>query len=408
MSAPRHANGVRRWAARRRMALSGAGSALIVGTILSGVMAIVVQSRLSAPLVLALAAWILLSGAIGFAYRPGLRMSPVPPARTVVGCPFGVEVEVNNPTRRPALDISLTCDDLPSPITIAGAMTTAPRLDPGQSIRLGLQLRADRRGVWETPTLRLVSTFPGNLFRFFGASRPLRVTAIPRAASIESVIRPADRKGGDAIHFRDPRPGDGPEYFSSREFRFGDSPRRVDARASARLGRIVVKEYLANHPSSLAVVLDTCPTGDRSGSGRADDGLEAVVCVATTILHVANAARDEVAMYAPGFGACGQGFGRLLDFLAIVEPCGADSLIDLVPILSDHRHDLGTAVFVLTDWDAPRARVVDAVLDLGCPVRVFVVRDDPPTDRLGSPVPGRVAVTQVSAERVVRLAKAVA
>lgn len=386
---------------------SNSGAALLAGVVMAGALSLIMQARPVFPLLLALAALLILSAVVGMACRPRLRMVRVPPARAVAGTPFDLHAEVINLSCRAAYDLVLRCDRLPSALTTVGPTTSLPRLGPGQSARLKLRLKAHRRGVWDVGAVRAVSGFPGGLFRFVGATQSISITVIPPVIPLESSALPLHRADKGAIAVQDPRPGDGTEYVSSREFRAGDTPRRIDARASARLRRIVIKEFLPERATTLAVVLDAGAPGGSSWQTARCDVLEAVVCLAASTIHAARDARRQVRLYCPGSadrmdqsmpGA--GGFGPLFDRLALVEPSLADPFAAILPRLADDRNTLGAAVFILTRWDELRAEVVHTVMDADRPVRVFIVCDDqatafPPTHGIPPGMSTRMPAQQI-------------
>ena len=51
--------------------------------------------------------------------------------------------------------------------------------------------------------------------------------------------------------------GESPEYIGNRDYRPGDSLRRIDPRAWARLATPIVREYSEEYYCRIALVLDT-------------------------------------------------------------------------------------------------------------------------------------------------------
>src|SRR3977135_4628046 len=57
------------------------------------------------------------------------------------------------------------------------------------------------------------------------------------------------------------RVGDAEEFMSLRDYRSGDTPRRIHWKAWARTGRLVIKEYQDEFFVRHALLLDTFPSG---------------------------------------------------------------------------------------------------------------------------------------------------
>ena len=142
---------------------------------------------------------------------------------------FGVEVEErfakgpNAPTQRPAYALILA---------------------PGERAGLSVRVRAPRRGVVASEGIRVATRYP---FGFFRKSReihaPDEILVWPalRAVRMPELHSP----GRYGLDNDSARAGRGEEYHALREHRVEDDPRDVHWKTSARLGRIVTREYEA-------------------------------------------------------------------------------------------------------------------------------------------------------------------
>jgi uncharacterized protein (DUF58 family) len=103
----------------------------------------------------------------------------------------------------------------------------------------------DRRGVFPGGNLRLTSGFPFGLWEAacrVGCDSPLVVW--PRAVAAPPVPAAAGEPGPEADAVTD-RPGEGGELLGVRDYRRGDSPRRIHWGRTARCERLIVCEYQA-------------------------------------------------------------------------------------------------------------------------------------------------------------------
>ncbi len=84
-----------------------------------------------------------------------------------------------------------------------------------------------------------------------------------------------------------PRRGDGMEFDSLRDYLPGDDPRRVDWRATARRGRIVVRQFQheRNHTVLIAVDASRLMAGDVDGRNKLDYAVDAALALAYAALQ---------------------------------------------------------------------------------------------------------------------------
>ena len=118
----------------------------------------------------------------------------------------------------------------------------------GEDLDSTLRLPTSKRGLIELPRLRISTTRPLGLARAWSWWRPqIRVLVYPAAEtqapplpgmSAEGAPKPrAQRNGEDTHHLR--------------EYRHGDAPRQIAWKSSARLDRLLVREYEAGTSSDV-------------------------------------------------------------------------------------------------------------------------------------------------------------
>lgn len=119
---------------------------------------------------------------------------------------------------------------------------------------LFLDLPAPRRGEWPAPTFAVATYYPLGLTRSF-------TRRIHPAARAMVYPRPDDSNTSRA--FADTRPGatgarpEGDDFVGLREFRAGDSPRRVDWKAAARAQSLKTKQFGGSETSEIWLDYDT-------------------------------------------------------------------------------------------------------------------------------------------------------
>ena len=237
--------------------------------------------------------------------------------RVSVGGESGVNLRVTNSGKR-SLPLMRLEDDFDA---FERSVVAVDRLRKGESVRLELVKRAHRRGVFTTGEVTLRSGAP---FGFTISSRsvtvPANTTVVPRYADLRSfpILEPSSSPS-DVLHER-ARTGAGQEYIGVREYRPGDPQRAVHWRSSARLGKLVVREFAEEVQTRIGLVL----AGADSGTPP-DSAFEMLVSAAASIgIYALHTGHPVDAVRATPSGevkhlADADRFG-LLDWLATAEP----------------------------------------------------------------------------------------
>jgi hypothetical protein len=169
--------------------------------------------------------------------------------------------------------------------------------------------------------------------------------------------------------------GDAEEFVSLRDYRSGDTPRRIHWKAWARTGKPVVKEYQDEFFVRHALLLDTFPEGDTAA-------FEAAVSLAASLVMAPRSNESLLdLMFVEGRAYTvtqGRGLGAptdLLRVLATVTPSrGSFATLAEAALLNAAR--ISGGICVLLDWDEPRRKLVAGLRARGIPLRVWIVRED--------------------------------
>jgi uncharacterized protein (DUF58 family) len=325
-----------------------AGAALIAGGFAFGYPELVV---------LGVVALVATCCAVGYAvWRPTLSVTrTVEPDRVTRGEPCTQELTVHNGSR--LRSATLIAEDL-----CAGERVPVPliRLRPGHDTTVSYPVPTARRGVVTVGPLTVTRRDPLGLL---GASRThggtAKVWVHPRTHPIVAVPVGVARSLDGRV---DRVPHGSITFDTLREYVLGDELRRVHWRTSARVGELMVREYVDTSLPRIVVLLDDrAASWARTSPGRharpstedSPDTFEEA-CEAAASVVVA-AVREDLAVElvlvsdarVVGTGdhrAVGPGGARradqrpLLDRLAEAEPVPGDRGIDQV--LAQLRHDL--------------------------------------------------------------------
>jgi uncharacterized protein (DUF58 family) len=148
---------------------------------------------------------------------------------------------------------------------------------PGGRTVVSSSTLALKRGIHETIGLDLLSTFPfGLLWRRRRVTISSRFVVTPRRRGIRTLRIDAPMAGSSS---RSPRPGEGADLFNIREYTTQDDARRIDWKASARLERMMLKEFERDQERTVEILLD-----ERIAPGVDPDAFERLVETAASIL----------------------------------------------------------------------------------------------------------------------------
>ncbi|MFN8612744.1 MAG: DUF58 domain-containing protein [Vulcanimicrobiota bacterium] len=331
----------------------------------------------------ALASVLLTSMAAARMARRRLRLTPLIPERVTQGKPFEIACRVDNDGSRVASDVNLRLIGLPRSTGLENEFGPyLGTLQPGESKTGGWQLTLNRRGRYAVEAIHQATVFPFGLWRDWYRHEVGRSLLVyPRFQALLSLDMPVGRKyqpGGMALTSN---VGDSTEFLSVREFRAGDSLRMIHWRSWARRGKPVVKEFQEEFFCRIALVMDTFLSATEVKQRRED--FEAAISLAAAISD--QISRDEyvIDLFAAGPELYQLQAGRslaylenVLDILACVEPCTEPAFQKLEPVLLDGLENVTTTVVVLLAWDEARIRLLRAVRERGCALKVIFVGDN--------------------------------
>ena len=235
-----------------------------------------------------------------------------------------------------------------------------PNAAPGQEVEVRVEWVAWRRGPLLLAGGILARTDPFGLFRAFRRSAaPQTVLVLPPRFPLPTLTLPGQshyQRGGVAMAAG---VGEMEEFVALREYRRGDSLRRVHWRSTARLGELVVKEFQDEYLVRHALLLDTFCEVSRDALFE-----DAVAVAASFACTVPDQESLLDLMFVGPRAVCvtsGRGVGhteQMLEVLAAVSPERENRFAELESLLLQHRAALSGCLLVLLDWDEPRRALV--------------------------------------------------
>jgi uncharacterized protein (DUF58 family) len=367
------------------------------GRVLLQGMACVLLAALIVPafgILAALATVILTAFVAGFIMRPRIRLKSNVPESVIVGQTLRLGYQVENAARVSAYQLSVEIDSLPASFERLDASQLIHRLAPGDTADVVLSFKAHRRGRFLIPAPMCRSSFPFNMF-VFGISRearqpllvlppvfPLRLPLHDRASCMNS--------SGSGLAGRTEV---SPEYAGNRPFVAGDSPRRIDVRAWARLSVPATKEYYTDQDKLAVLILDSRLRELPRSQSDPSEPFEAAVCLcASAALALDRDYSIDAVLIGSTLHRFSQmpgtdRFNSIHQILATVEPSNDCDPESLGAELEERWRDISEVVFILMSSDGMYSRLIDQAVGAGCHATVLLV-GAPPTPNSAFARPG--------------------
>lgn len=250
-----------------------------------------------------------------------------------------------------------------------------PPLPPGVKVDFQGEVTPLKRGPLHFVGGTIARPDPFGLFRAFLRVPTFQtVLVLPRRYPVKRLALPGRtkyQKGGVALASGI---GESEEFTALRDYRRGDSLRRIHWRSWARLGRPIVKEYQDEFFVRHGLVLDTfCNVA-------LDDVFEDAVSVAASFASTVPDQDSLLDLMFVGPGTVCLTTGRsvghteqMLEVLSAVKPSRGTTLDELSNLVIGHARTLSGCILVLMAWDEPRRRLVRNLKQLRIPQHVFLM-----------------------------------
>jgi uncharacterized protein (DUF58 family) len=331
-------------------------------------------------------------------YRPKVKLWTQLSSRTSVGEILPVDVEVEQHGALRGADLVVMPHRLPLAIdSVPEEGIALPDLRRGQKAKVRLGLRCHKRGKHLFHGFRVESGFPFGLLR----SRKVfyqqhAILVYPNFTPLARLALPTGRRyqpGGVALASE---LGESFEYLGNREYRDGDNVRDIDWRATARVQRPIVREWVEEYMLRVAVILDThVPQPSKQGKIDRADAFERAVSVAAAVSDYMARQDYLVDLFAAGPNLYHLTAGRslayldqILDILACVEANPNEPFEIIEPQMAELLSRISTVICVFLDWNETRRSFVQRMQAQGAAVKVIIMRDgsctlDPMDDARG-------------------------
>jgi len=260
-------------------------------------------------------------------------------------------------------------------------LSSVPRLEPGSSVEVRLEITPRRRGRLYFRTLQVACPDPLGLLR---AIVPLpaeqSLLVLPRRYQVPNLNLAGTRKyqsGGVALASSI---GDSGEFIGLREYRPGDTLRRIHWKSWAKVGKPIVKEYQDEFFVRHALVLDTFLSADTSRAFEEAVSLAAsFACAVDTQESLLDLMFVGLHSYCFTSGRGVDHIDRMLEILASVRTCRVKPFSELPAMVLEKSPALSSCICILLAWDAQRKAFVERLQSIGVPVMALVVTGEDET-----------------------------
>jgi uncharacterized protein (DUF58 family) len=258
---------------------------------------------------------IVVSGILSEQCLRRLRLYRAAPREIFAGTPAAVGCLLHN-GKRILASYSLTVE-LP-PASRGGALRRcfASKLDAGQQRLFSWEETFPRRGRHQLPAARVMTRFPFGLF--LKATHPITLDeflVFPAVLPLPPEdVRDLGGSGGE----REPRPGRGTDLYNLREYRWGDDPRLIHWKSTAKSGAVMVRELEAEAALRVRLVLEDPPPGVDADRLEADISWAASLA-AHLIGQGSQVELTGTSLFVP-LGTGSAQLRRILEALAVYEP----------------------------------------------------------------------------------------
>lgn len=233
------------------------------------------------------------------------------PRRARVGEEVPVGLRVTNRGKR-ALPVMRVEDSLGAfePVALCSM-----ELGPGATARAETVRRAQRRGVFESGSVRLETSAPlGFARRLVVQDAPATLTVVPTWVELEA-WSPL-RSGGIGDEDPNARAGQGTgDYLGVRDYRPGDPLRAIHWRSAARAGRLIVTEYEEESRRRVLIALGGADAGEPP-----DSAFETLVQSAASIAKCSIDNGNQVSLLHSAGELSDAHFSECLEALAAAAP----------------------------------------------------------------------------------------
>lgn len=273
---------------------------------------------------------------------------------------------------------------IPKPINL-------PPLPPNSKTEVTLEIEPSHRGIVRFSSFTIARGDPFDLFNACKTfSLPQSLLILPKLYPVPPIRLPGSRKYQTGSIALASSVGDSEEFRALRDYRPGDSLRKIHWKSWAKVGKPIVKEERDEFFVRHALILDNFQQEKYS------QVLEEAISVAASFACEVQTKESLLDLMFVGTEAYCFTFGRglshtdkMLEILASVVPCADKQFDDITPVVMKRSQILSGCICVFVAWDDSRNKLVNYLRQMKIPTLVLILVDDkdklnlkPPADKL--------------------------
>ncbi|MBO3461801.1 DUF58 domain-containing protein [Aetokthonos hydrillicola Thurmond2011] len=254
-----------------------------------------------------------------------------------------------------------------------------PSLPPNSKTEVVFEIEPSYRGTTRFTSITVARPDPFGLVNaWISVSLPQSLLILPKLYKLPRIELPGSKRYQSAGITLALSVGESEEFRSLRDYRPGDSLRKIHWKSWAKVGHPIVKEeqdeFLVRH----AIILDTFQTAKYS------EILEEAVSIAASFACDIETQESLLDLIFVGNRAYCFTIGRglsssneILEILASVVACQDKSFDSLIPIVMERVSLLNSCIAIFLCWDENRRKLVNYLRDVGVYITVFIITDKP-------------------------------
>jgi uncharacterized protein (DUF58 family) len=254
-----------------------------------------------------------------------------------------------------------------------------PPLKPNSKTNITGEITPSHRGVMKLVSLTIGRPDPFGLFNACKTiSLSQSVLILPQLYQLPPIQLPGLRKyqsGGVALASS---VGDAEEFRSLREYRPGDSIRKIHWKSWAKTGKPIIKEEQDEFFVRHALILDTFQ------SEKYSQILESAISIAASLASDVQTKESLLDLMFVGNEAYCFTFGRgishtekMLEILASVGACRDKEFNSILPVVLEKISLLSGCICIFIAWDEQRKKLVEYLNNMNVHTLVLILTNNP-------------------------------
>ncbi len=287
--------------------------------------------------------FIIISGILSEAMLKNIEVQRILPDYGICGEKTEIMISIANMKKRiPIFILKIEDPLISSPIFVHS-------IDPLQKRYISTHAIFKRRGYVNFSKLYISTTFPFGLFnKVKTLKKDQRLLVLPRNRNISLTIDNLTKK---QMHGELFLKGRGFEFTGVREYQYGDDPRDISWKFSAKLSKLIIKNMNGDYSKSVTIFLDNARTDyvDNSYSQLFEESVEFAASLCRSFIENGISVRLLSHSFITPYGSSKAHLIEILKALALIDFeereqsfCDSRDLIFISPLnISELKKDIG-------------------------------------------------------------------